>query len=418
MEHLSRNTFESRTAKAGEGRIRPGRLLILFVVTCLLCGMASPSAFGVPLSEVAEKRDQLQEISGQVDQTKKQLLTVRKKEKGVLGELEATEMKLERTKARLSSLEKQIRSVEKGIKEAEEDLVISERELVSAERRLEERLDILRNRFRTMYMWGPGDYLEALFTASNFADFIGRYDYLRILVKNDADCLNEVELEIQALADQIDEVEKKKVSLENKRGQLASMKVDFTGEEKQLCLQVQERETQLATLQRERARYEKALDELEETSRELERAIREQQTRDVRDGKGIPRWTGKFIKPVNGRISSEFGNRYHPILKKNRFHSGIDIAVPTGTPVRAAADGVIIHSGWISGYGYTVIMDHGGGLSTLYAHNSSLVAKAGQAVLQGDTIARAGSTGLSTGPHVHFEVRDQGAPVSPWQWLK
>ncbi len=394
------------------------KALILLLIVGLAYGAVSPSALGEPASDVAAKRNQLQELSGQVDQTKKQLLTIKKQEKGVLSELDATEMKLERTKTRLISLTQQVKTIGKRIGEAEQDLAVSERELGIAKGRLEERLALLRNRLRAMYMWGPGDYLEALCTASSFADFIGKYDYLRMLVRNDAQCLNEIELEIQALADQIEEVEQKKVSLEKERVKLASMKSEYTGQEKQLGLQVKERETQLTKLQGDRARYERALDELEETSRELERVIRDHQTRDIREGKGIPRWTGKFIMPVQGRISSDFGNRYHPILKRYRLHAGIDIGIPTGTPVRAAADGIIIHSGWVTGYGNTVIIDHGGGLSTLYGHNSSLVVKTGQAVLQGDTIAKAGSTGVSTGSHVHFEVRDQGAPVNPWQWLK
>jgi murein DD-endopeptidase MepM/ murein hydrolase activator NlpD len=394
------------------------RLLALFLLGIFICGAISLPVRGEQSAGLTAKRDQLQELSGQVDETKQQLLTIKRKEKGVLSELENAEMRLEKTKSRLNSLEKQVKEIEKRIVEAEKDLVISEKELVLAEGRLEERLSILKNRLRAMYMWGPGDYLEALFTASSFSDFIGRYDYLRMIVENDAERLNEIELEIQGLADQMEEVEKKKAALENQRAKLASTKVDFKEQEVRLGLEAKERETQLAKLQKERERYEKALDELEEISRDLERAIREQQARDIREGKGIPRWTGKFIMPVQGRITSEFGNRYHPILKKNRFHGGIDIGVPTGTSVRAAADGVIIHSGWITGYGYTVIIDHGGGLSTLYAHNSSLVVKAGKAVLQGDVVSKAGSTGVSTGPHVHFEVRDQGARVNPWQWLK
>ncbi|NLB72947.1 MAG: peptidoglycan DD-metalloendopeptidase family protein [Firmicutes bacterium] len=405
MESLSGNTWRFR-------------LLALVLVGIFVCGAMSQPVRGEQSPGLTVKRDQLQEVSGQVDQTRQQLLTIKKKEKGVLGELENTEMKLEKTKSRLVSLDKQVKDIGKRIDEAERDLAVSEKELVLAKGRLEKRLSVLKNRLRAMYMWGPGDYLEALFTASSFSDFLGRYDYLSMIVKNDADCLNEIELEIQGLSHQMEEVEKKKASLENQRAKLASAKVEFREQEAQLGLEAKERETQLAKLQKERERYEKALDELEEISRALERAIREQQARDIREGRGIPRWTGKFIMPVQGRISSDFGMRYHPILKQNRLHAGIDIGVPTGTSVRAAADGVVIHSGWITGYGYTVIIDHGGGLSTLYGHNSSLVVKAGKAVIQGDVISKAGSTGVSTGPHVHFEVRDQGAPVNPWQWLK
>ena len=116
---------------------------------------------------------------------------------------------------------------------------------------------------------------------------------------------------------------------------------------------------------------------------------------------------------TGGRISSPFGWRIHPIFRDRRFHSGIDVAIGTGTPVKAAADGYVLMAGWLNGYGNTVILDHGGGLSTLYAHNKSLSTSAGKAVLQGDIICKVGSTGFATGPHLHFEVRQDGSPRDP-----
>jgi peptidoglycan hydrolase CwlO-like protein len=215
------------------------------------------SAARTVITELTAKRDQLQEVSGQVDQTKQQLLTIKRKEKGVLSELEATEMRLEKAKSRLTSLEKQVKDVEKRIREAEQDLVISEKELALAEKRLEERLSVLKNRLRAMYMWGPGNYMEALFAASSFTEFLGRYDYLRMIAENDAECLNEIELEIQGLSDRMEEVEKKKVALENQRVKFASTKVEFTEQEIQLGVQVKERETQLTKLQTEKSQVRK-----------------------------------------------------------------------------------------------------------------------------------------------------------------
>jgi len=127
--------------------------------------------------------------------------------------------------------------------------------------------------------------------------------------------------------------------------------------------------------------------------------------------------SGRFIWPVNGVITSPFGYRNHPIFGRQILHSGIDIGVDSGTPVHAADSGVVVEAGWLGGYGYAVVIDHGNGLSTLYGHNSSLNVSAGQSVSQGQVIAYSGSTGNSTGPHVHFEVRANGDPVDPTGYL-
>jgi murein DD-endopeptidase MepM/ murein hydrolase activator NlpD len=123
--------------------------------------------------------------------------------------------------------------------------------------------------------------------------------------------------------------------------------------------------------------------------------------------------------PVNGRVTSEFGWRVHPISHARSLHAGIDIAAPTGAPVYAAADGVVVksQSGWNGGYGNVVIVDHGSGIMTLYGHNSSLASSYGQEVKRGDVIAYVGNTGNSTGPHCHFEVRVNGVPQNPRGWL-
>jgi murein DD-endopeptidase MepM/ murein hydrolase activator NlpD len=124
-----------------------------------------------------------------------------------------------------------------------------------------------------------------------------------------------------------------------------------------------------------------------------------------------------LIWPVNGRITSNFGWRTHPIKKTRLFHNGLDIAVPSRTPVKAAAGGEVVHSGWMNGFGYTVIIDHGRGVETLYAHNSKVSVAKGSMVNKGQQVALSGNTGLSTGPHLHFGVLQNEKPLNPKNYL-
>ncbi|MBN1459840.1 MAG: M23 family metallopeptidase [Armatimonadetes bacterium] len=141
-----------------------------------------------------------------------------------------------------------------------------------------------------------------------------------------------------------------------------------------------------------------------------------QHTPEGRDRLAKP-WNGKFITPVQGRISSPYGYRRHPIYKVRKFHTGIDIAAPHGTPIRAAGPGTVVHAKRWGGYGNCIIVDHGGGLATLYGHCSKLAVTKGQKVTQNQVIGYIGSTGLSTGPHLHFEVRKDGRHVNPKSYL-
>ena len=126
---------------------------------------------------------------------------------------------------------------------------------------------------------------------------------------------------------------------------------------------------------------------------------------------------GSMIFPVEGTITDNFGWRTHPIFNRQIFHSGIDIGADYGEPIRAAQSGTVISAGWIDGYGNTVMINHGGGVVSLYGHNQSFAVSAGQSVSQGQVIAYCGSTGNSTGPHCHFEVLVNDEPVDPNNYL-
>ena len=126
----------------------------------------------------------------------------------------------------------------------------------------------------------------------------------------------------------------------------------------------------------------------------------------------------QFRWPVKGRISSNYGWRMHPILNEKKFHGGIDIAIPSGTPVRAAKAGKVLSSGWIKGFGRIVTIDHGNGIVTSYAHNSQLLVNAGERVQRGEVICRSGNSGLSTGPHLDFRILINSKPANPLEYLR
>jgi murein DD-endopeptidase MepM/ murein hydrolase activator NlpD len=157
------------------------------------------------------------------------------------------------------------------------------------------------------------------------------------------------------------------------------------------------------------------LDELEQDSAVIEQRLKAEYRRRAGRGRGRYRlrWSGTFSLPSHGPITSGFGYRVHPILGRRRMHSGIDCGAPMGSPIYAAAAGEIFHAGWLGGYGRCIIILHGDGISTLYGHCSVLEVQPGQYVRRGQLIGRVGSTGFSTGPHLHFEVRKDGVPINP-----
>ncbi|MCL6580804.1 MAG: peptidoglycan DD-metalloendopeptidase family protein, partial [Firmicutes bacterium] len=250
---------------------------------------------------------------------------------------------------------------------------------------------------------GYVNYLEVLLGSRSFADFVARFELLRQVLAADVALFREVKEEKRQL-------EVKKAYLEEQKAQLNQVKSE-TAARKAAVEQRQAAKSQLlAQLREDKAETEKALDELEKLSKELERIIFEIQR--------ASQWAGgkpTFLWPVAGPITSRFGWRLHPILKVQKFHTGIDIAAPRGTPVKASATGKVIWADWLGGYGKCVILDNGGMWSTLYAHLDSIEPRVQNfaVVLQGEVIGRVGSTGYSTGPHLHFEIRFEGQPQDP-----
>lgn len=369
-------------------------LVVLLIFVTSVAVQASPE------DELERRRQELLRVQQEIEEQKQNILLKKRQEKSVAEELRRLEYDLERTKKELAVVEAELELTNKKAADTEVELKRLQAEL-------ERRSGYLSARLRALYEVGPTGYLEVLLASTDFSDFLSRFDFLQSLVAQDVKLLKSIKAEReQYLA--------KKAELENHQARLESLKDQKERKRIQVASRASDRERYLDKLQRERQEYERALDELEQLSEELTKVIQELQSKH----KVAPAGKLSFSWPVVGRLVSGFGRRLHPILRRYRNHTGIDIAVRSGTPVKAAESGLVLHSGWLGGYGKTVIIDHGGGMSTLYAHNSSLSVSTGQTVTKGQVIALSGSTGLSTGPHVHFEVRVNGTPVDPMGYLR
>ena len=258
-------------------------------------------------------------------------------------------------------------------------------------------------RVRDIYVNGQISYLDVLFGAKDFSDLMTRMDLLKKVIKQDYDL-------VHLVLDEKAEIESTQKSLEKDRAAKAEQELKARQAREIMEEKVRKRKAIIDQMKSDKATIDRQYDEMMAASKQIEDMLRRSSMANAPAGAAAS-GNGSMIWPVGGTITSEFGWRTHPITGTQKFHSGIDIGADYGVPIAAAAAGTVEYAGWISGYGNTVIINHGGGVTTLYGHNQSLAASVGQQVSQGETIAYCGSTGKSTGPHCHFEVRENGSPV-------
>lgn len=367
-------------------------------------------------SSVQQKQKELKGVQSQMDQKKSNIFHFKRQEKSVIQQLVKNEQDLDTTRERLGDLKRQRAITEGAISRSAAELRQALAELAKTEAQLDAQVSVLKKRLRAMYVRGVGDYLELVLSSTDFTDFVTRFDLLERIVQQDIKLFQEVKAEKDRVDSEREKIEARKQSLEKRRAVLQGIERAVAGEQQRIAGKLQEREAYLKEIRSKRQLEERALDELEQTSQQISSMIAKLLAKSRT--KVDPSDTGRMSWPVSGRVTSPYGWRVHPIFHNRRFHSGIDIAVASGTRVVAARSGVVIYSGWEGGYGKVVIIDHGGGISTTYAHNSVLSVSVGAKVSRGQAIARSGSTGYSTGPHVHFEVRVGKDPRDPMEWLR
>lgn len=305
----------------------------------------------------------------------------------------------------INEVEKDIDNINTSITNTENDIVDKEAELVTAEKNIDLKKEILNKRLRVMYKTGSIGYLEVLLGSDDFEDLLTRVDAVKKIFIHDT---NLIELLIQ----QRNIVENAKLELVKFKQSLESLFVEKKEAQKVLKTKSANLSVYKKKLVADHAVFEKQLDKLNADAKKIKNIIKNLKLSEKYVG-GIMTWPA----PGNMTITSKFGNRMHPILRKMKLHTGIDIAVPSNSSIVAAQSGTIIHSDWLGGYGKVIMIDHGGGIVTLYAHNNKLLLNVGDKVTKGQVIAKSGSTGQSTGPHLHFEVRVNGDYVDPMKYV-
>lgn len=379
--------------------------IIIFVFLFSSCPQISLAKNKSLESKIKKKVYQIKQKREKLYYQRRRLRILNIRERDIAQQLAQTQLQLKQARDSLDNVylkliknQNQLRAIKKTLNKIQENLKNHSKNLSF--------------RLRDIYENSQINYLSALIQADDFCDFLNRLDFLKSIVDSDFKLLANIKQEERKYfiaKAKYEEKIQENIALRKKLKEKETVLVSLESKRRSLLRQVSQQRRSLSGY----------IVELEHSTRQLENQlqnlIRQRQQANIRSKATSPYGgSGRFYWPCKSRyITSPFGWRTHPIYGRVKFHTGIDIAASYGSPIYAADSGVVIYSGWYGGYGKTVIIDHGGGYSTLYGHCSALYVRKGQRVSQRQKIAAIGSTGISTGPHLHFEVRQNGTPVNP-----
>lgn len=385
------------------------------------CAVPGPSAQAVTNDSIREKEQEIEKAKKQVSGLKSNLTDVEKLKK----ELEQSKNDLtayvQQLDGQLADIQEKIAQYNTMITEKEQEIEETTRDLDEAQARQEQQYAAMKKRIQFMYERSDSFYMETLFGSDSIAGIVNRADYIEALSRYDREQLN-------AYVETRKYVELCKEELEAEKEVLDEAREAVEQEESNVNSLIGEKEAQIVSVSGDIANKEAAIKEYEDMIAQenaeiaaLEKAVAEERARlEAENAQARIYNGGMFAWPCPGykRISDDYGNRMHPILGVEKFHNGVDMAAPSGTSILAAYDGDVVAADYSSSMGNYIMIDHGSGLYTIYMHCSALYVSKGQTVSKGQNIAAVGSTGRSTGPHLHFSVRQSGNYVSPWNYLK
>jgi murein DD-endopeptidase MepM/ murein hydrolase activator NlpD len=409
-------------------RLAPGLLAVLLTVVS-----AAPVGAG-------DLEDELAEVASQVDAVSSQISAADAERSALASEVIATKstldgllVELNRTRAELTVLREDLVTQQNLLTDVRTQLAELYLDLAATRQLIEAGEESAQDWARQLYMNAGQDETYLALSAGDLGAITVGLEYLDRISEQTDRALLQYEALRQTEERQAELVSAREEDLSSEVENLQAIEQDLAGLEAQQTEQQAAVESELAyqrellsTVESEIAHFEGELASLEAEQGRIESAIKAELAKRAAGGDGDGDAatagggggsTGQFVRPVPGAITSSFGPRSHPILGYVRMHTGLDFRAPHGQAIAAAAGGTVILAGTYGGYGNAVVIDHGGGVATLYAHQSSIAVGYGASVNAGDTIGYVGSTGLSTGPHLHFEVRLNGSPVDPVPYL-
>jgi murein DD-endopeptidase MepM/ murein hydrolase activator NlpD len=393
------------------------RRLVVVLGLALALVFATSAAGQDPETEKAQVDQRIAELEAEIAAAQEEEGVLTSQLGEVVTELRAAVTAVDEAEGSLDLLEAELAAEQDRLERLTVLLREQTRRLQRLQREYREAVTILEARVRAIYMEQPPDALSVLVSATSFDELIDSYEFANRIGLQDRRIASRVE-KAKLLA-----AEKRRATQHTRRLTAATVSViaartdearavrnELAASRDTLAAARSLKRSALRNTRETREEYLEEVEALAAQSASLAAAIRDAQQGAGSTGSGTPSASG-FIWPVSGTVVSGFGMRW------GRLHEGIDIAASSGTPIWAAAAGTVIHAGWLGGYGNLVVVDHGNGLATAYAHASAILVGVGQQVAQGETVALVGSTGNSSGPHLHFEVRVNGTAVDPLLYL-
>jgi septal ring factor EnvC (AmiA/AmiB activator) len=385
-------------------------LILIFILFAVLFGYGDIENYN---QKIIEENERLKKIDEQIKSVKNEINNLQKKESGYLEALHKIEKLLQDT-------EKEMQTIEKDLELAQKEIKIAEDEFVLEKDKLKKNTKVLENILREIYKYNRVDVLVILFTSQSFSDFITRYRYVKNVLSFDAQIINDIRQQLKKIND-------KKMSLENREEILSLLKKEVEKERENIQFSIESKKSIIQQIDSQKEAYLKSLKELEQSSLNIKNIIERVYKEQKEASKKTPTKESLVVTlkpkkgilslPIQGELISKYGRQKNTDFNTYTFNSGIDISAPLGEVVHASGSGEVIYAGGIKGYGQIIIIDHGGRVTTLYAHLSKILIAIGDKVKKDQIIGQVGDSGGVPSPRLHFEVRVEGKPTDPMDWL-